>query len=125
MARRREGRRSAEYTNQPRGKSAAEARVERLTWFFLVLIIAVISLIPEGAIPNAYIPFAGAVVLLGSGLYQYSRRWRVSPVTWIAGSIMLVMGGYNAYSRPDADLTGAVLITFALVILFGTLTGET
>lgn len=110
---------------QRRGKSWAEARIERLTWFSLVLVIATISIVPENTFPNAAVPFAGATILLGSGLYQYMQHWRVSPVTWIAGSIMLVMGLYNLYMNPNADLFLPTMITFALVILFGTLTNET
>lgn len=106
-------------------KSAAEAKVERLTWFFLVLVFAVISMLPDDSVPYIVVPLSGAVILLGSGVYQYARKWTVSPVTWIAGSLMLMMGFYNYQFNPNADLTGLVLITFALVILVGVLTNET
>jgi hypothetical protein len=107
------------------GKSNSEAKVERITWFLLVLIFALINLAPEDTFPNAIVPFGGALVLLGSGIYQYSRRWRVSPVTWIAGSILLVFGLYNLYVNQNYNFLGLSLVTFALVILFGLLTGET
>lgn len=126
MARRRRNnnrRSSGQYYG--RGKSWAEARIERLTWFALVLVTATISILPENTFPKAAIPFSGATILLGSGLYQYMQRWRVSPVTWIAGSVMLIMGLYNLYMNPNADLFLPTMITFALVILFGTLTNET
>jgi len=106
-------------------KSAAEARIERLTWFFLVLVFAVLSMLPDNSVPNMVIPFSGAVILLGSGIYQYMRQWRVSPITWIVGSIMLVMGAYNYQVNPNINLTGVVLLLFAGVILFGILTNET
>jgi hypothetical protein len=107
------------------GKSPAEARVERLTWFLLVMIFAILNIVPPGTLPNATVPFAGALVLLGSGIYQYSRRWRVSPTTWVAGSVMLVFGLYNIYVNTTANLLGLSLIIFALVILIGLFTGET
>ena len=108
-----------------RRKSRAEARTERITWFLLVMIFALMNLFPEAKLPNPLIPFAGATILLGSGLYQYFRKWRVSFVTWIAGTTLLIMGIYNVYSRPDLNLTGFSLIVFAIVILFGIITNET
>jgi hypothetical protein len=116
MAKRRNG--------QPRGKSEAEARVERLTWFFLVGIFAVITLL-ETTVPNWVVPVAGATVLLASGLYQYARHWRVSPVTWLAGALMVGLAYINIQIYPDRNYLGLALLVFAGVILFGLLTGET
>lgn len=106
-------------------KSTGEMRAERITWFLLVLVIAILTLIPEGTIPNPVVPFAGAIIMLGSGVYQYARKWRVSPITWIAGAIMLVLGLYNQFMNQEADLLGAVLLAFVAVIGFGVLTNET
>ncbi len=110
---------------QGKRKSDAEARVERFTWFLLVVIFAAFNMLPQGMIPNALIPFSGAVVLLGSGTYQYTKRWKVSPITWIAGTIMLVFGLYNLTLDPNRDFLGLSLVMFAVVIGFGVLTGET
>lgn len=106
-------------------KSDAEARVERFTWFLLVILFATLNMLPAGSVPNAFVPISGAIILLGSGMYQYFRRWHVSPVTWIAGSIMLVLGLYNLAMDPTRDFLGLSLIAFAIVIGFGVLTGET
>jgi uncharacterized membrane protein len=110
-------------------KSAAEAKAERLTWFLLVLIFALLSILQDnveaGAVPNWLVPLSGAVVLLGSGIYQYSNNWRVSPMTWIIGAILLLFGLVNVLVDPTLDLTGFSLLAFAAVILFGLLTGET
>lgn len=112
-------------------KTQAEAKVERVTWFLLVLIFAILSITEENltvgqqVVPNWLVPIAGAVILLGSGFYQYTRRWRVSPLTWIIGSILLLFGLINLYVDPTLDLTGLSLLAFAAVILFGLLTGET
>ena len=78
-------------------KSAAEAKVERFTWFCMVLVFAFIYMLPEDstAIPNWLVPFSGAVILLGSGIYQYMHRWVVSPITWIGGTIMLLLTAVN------------------------------
>ena len=117
MARKRTGR-----------KSETEARVERLTWALLVLSFAIFQLLMDDgsrALPNWFVPASGATVLLGSGLYQYTRRWRVSPVTWIAGSVMLFFTLVNLYVNPGANFLGVALLVFVLVILFGLVTNET
>jgi len=116
--------RSRSYT---RSKSYAEERTERLTWFFLVLAIAGVQIIQQGgaALPNWVIPFAGCVVLLGSGMYQYSKRWRVAPTTWLAGALLAGMTLINLYVNPSLNFLGVSLIVFAAVILMGLLTGET
>jgi len=110
-------------------KSKAEEKVERITWFLLVLIFAFIAIAQDNlaidTIPNWLIPMSGAVVLLGSGTYQYSRNWRVSPITWLTGTILLMFGMINILVEPALNLTGLSLLAFAAVILFGLLTGET
>ncbi len=108
-------------------KSEREAKVERFTWFLLVLVFAVLYLFPpdENNIPNWIIPFSGCVILLGSGFYQYSRRWRVSPATWIAGSILFTLTVINLYVSPEQNYYGLVLLIFAAVIGIGVITGET
>jgi hypothetical protein len=111
-----------------RRKSDAEARVERMTWALLVVAYALFELLPQattGALPNWFVPVAGAVILLGSGMYQYARRWRVNPVTWIAGAVMLFFSLYNVYMNRDANFLGLSLAVFAGVIVFGIITNET
>lgn len=106
-------------------KTDAEARVERITWFLMVLVFAVIYFLPEGTIPSPFIPFAGGVILIGSGLYQYAKRWRVSPTTWIGGTILLMGAVANFTVMPNFDMYGVTLLTFAGVIGIGLLTNET
>lgn len=123
--------RSSNRTNSNTGsytrrKSDDEARVERVTWFLLVLMFGIIYLLPESNdLPNWLVPVAGATILFGSGIYQYTRRWHVSPITWIAGSIMFVLGLYGLYVDPNQNLLSFSLFTFAAVIGIGVLTGET
>lgn len=129
MAKRRRSTRNRNDRNYSRGrrgrKSQAEESVERTTWFLLVLIFALLYIFPEENVPNWIIPVSGAFVLLGSGVYQYTRRWRVSPITWIAGTLMLVLGMYNLYVDANQDFFGLALLTFAVVIGIGVITGET
>jgi uncharacterized membrane protein YjjP (DUF1212 family) len=107
-------------------KSKQELRVERITWFALVAIFIVANLIPEDtAIPNGVTPLLGGIVLIFSGIYQYSHKWRVNFTTWIAGTLMLVMAFYNFTTRPDLNLSFMVIILVALVIAVGVFTNET
>jgi hypothetical protein len=118
--------------NSGRKKSGAEARVERLTWGLLVLIFALLYIFDTylstdiaNAIPNWFVPMAGAVVLLGSGLFQYGRRWRVSPVTWIGGMLLLMFALFGIYVNSQRPFLVESLIVTLVVILFGTFAGET
>ena len=107
-------------------KSNAEAKVERITWFLLVLIFAILNIFPNLNPPIWAVPLAGAIILLGSGVYQYTNKWRVSPMTWIAGTLMLFFALMNLmFGFDNFNFLGPSLLVFALVIGFGILTGET
>jgi uncharacterized membrane protein YhaH (DUF805 family) len=108
-------------------KSLAEERTERLTWFLLVLIFAIMNVLLEGGVnlPNWFVPLSGGVVLIGSGIYQYARRWRVSPTTWLAGALLAGLAIVNLEFSPNRSFLGISLIVFAGVILIGLVTGET
>jgi hypothetical protein len=111
-----------------RKKSSAEARIERLTWGLLVLIFAVLYIASDSILttmPNWLVPLAGGVILLGSGMYQYGRRWRVSPVTWITGVILVVLAVIGMYVAPGRQFIIESLLVTLIVIIFGTFTGET
>jgi hypothetical protein len=109
-----------------RRKSYAEARIERMTWFLLVLVFAILNLLDlEMRGLNWVLPLAGAVILLGSGMLQYMRGWMVSPVTWLGGAALVGLTLFNLYLDPTRDFLGIALIIFAVVILIGLLTGET
>lgn len=114
-------------TEGGRRKSPAEARIERLTWGLLVLIFAVLYLFENAAqaLPNWAVPVAGAVVLLGSGIYQYSRRWRVSPITWIGGVVLLVLAMIAIYTNIQRPFIVESLIVTLIIIIVGTFGGET
>lgn len=115
----------AKRRSRGRRKSNAEARVERLTWGLLVLAIAITQVVPEGQLPLWFVPASGAVILLGSGMYQFTRNWRVSPITWIAAVLLVLFTGVNFYVSPEQNFLGASLLIFAGVIFFGVLTNET
>lgn len=105
-------------------KSEREARIETTTWALLVAIFGVLYFFPD-SVPNWFTPLAGGTVLMGSGLFQYGRGWRVSPITWIGGTALLALTAYSIYTAPTIDLIGPSLLVVAGVIGFGVLTGET
>lgn len=115
--------------NGYRRKTLAEAKVERVTWMLLVGVFAVLYLTQDSEfaaqIPNWFAPVSGALILLGSGFYQYANHWRVSPATWLGGALMLAAAYYGLQMNPERDLTGISLLVFAAVIGFGVVTGET
>lgn len=90
----------------------------------MVLLFAIVQLLP-GTLPNYFVPLAGALILLGSGFYQYSRRWHVSPITWIGGALMGFFAWYNFSVNPAQNFLGEVLVIFFAVIVLGLLTGDT
>ncbi len=111
-----------------RKKSTSEARVERLTWGLLVLIFAVLYIASDTllqSMPNWLVPLAGGVILIGSGIYQYSRHWRVSPVTWITGVTLIFLAVIGFYIAPQRQFIVESLLVTLIVIVFGTFTGET
>jgi hypothetical protein len=118
-------------TTKSRRKSQAETRAERLTWVSLLLIFAFLTIVNDNfarqaeLIPNSFVPLSGAIVLIGSGLFQFTNGWQVSPITWFMGFILLLLGFINVLIDPTLDLTGLSLLAFSAVILAGVITGET
>lgn len=66
-----------------------EAQAEAITAGLLVIILALFIL---RNINDSLAMTAAGIVLLGSGLYQSSRRWHVAVTTWLLG-IVLLLGG--------------------------------
>jgi uncharacterized protein YqgC (DUF456 family) len=106
-------------------KSEAEARIERITWALMVGVFGILYIVPEGTLPNPFVPFSGAVILIGAAVYQYGHGWRVSPITWMSGTLMLLLALYNLTVDLDANFYGVTLMIFAGVIFIGVITGET
>ncbi|MCU0511152.1 MAG: hypothetical protein MUE40_01135 [Anaerolineae bacterium] len=108
-------------------KTGKEARAERITWFALILIFIPLNFGDWlSTIPAYLFPFAVAVVLLFSGIYQWRKDWRVSPIVWIVAALMLVVGGVEIYypAFMPFDPVLAALIAAVGIILFGVLSNE-
>ncbi len=105
-------------------KSAREARIETITWALLVAVFGVLYLFPN-SVPNWFTPLVGGTILIASGLFQYGRGWRVSPITWIGGTVLLGLAAYTIYSASQINVVGLSLLVVAGVIGFGVVSGET
>lgn len=66
-----------------------EAKVETITAALLMLLFAVFLLSNVG---DSLVMTLAGVVLLGSGIYQTTRGWHVSLVTWLLGLVFLLGG---------------------------------
>jgi hypothetical protein len=108
-------------------KTAAEAKVERVTWGLLVAVCAAGVLTPPDTLPNGMVPLLCGVVLLASGLYQQVQRWRVSPATWVLGTALIGIGGGGMYysSLVRFNLTLVALLIVVAFILLGMFSNET
>lgn len=119
-------------------KSPQEAKAERTTWFFLVLVFIALNFDREGDIAGFAVPIICAFILLFSAIYQQlQRRWRVAPIVWIIATGLLILGGTIWYFQTVAANNAAAqaillylnpvlisLVATVIVILMGVLTNE-
>lgn len=101
-----------------------EKRVERITWFLMVLPFFVLSVVDADAIPPALVPLVIAGFLFASGIYQLMKRWPVNPSVWIAGGLLIAVGGYNLGVDPNFDVVLPTLIGVVAVIVLGIITNQ-
>ncbi|MCA9888442.1 MAG: hypothetical protein KC546_08710, partial [Anaerolineae bacterium] len=113
-------------------KSRQEARVERYTWFSMVVIFILLSLDERLSEPSFWVPLVISAILFISGIIQYQNGWRISPFTWIVGAVLLVIGGLTWYfSRPEVAVSlqflDPILISLLatiVVIVYGIISNE-
>lgn len=107
------------------GKSPKEARVERVTWFALVMLFVPLNFGQWlQMIPAYFFPAAVGIILIISGGYQYSQGWRVAPIVWIIAALMIAYAGYGWYMKPLVDPVLISLVGVIFVISLGILTNE-
>ena len=107
-------------------KTSAELRVERLTWFGLVGVLVIPSVMPDWlTLHNALSPFFAGLVLIASGIYQHRQKWIVGFSTWVAGTISFGIAVYSLLERPELDMTLPVVLLAVFVIGIGIFVNET
>jgi hypothetical protein len=116
-------RRSSSYSNRRRSRRSSERQVELFS-FLAIVMLFLLQLMAGSAFPTMTILLLGSIVLLGSAIYQSSRNWRVNPMTWIGGALMLVFAvlGMQGGAVPLGPLLP--LVIFAAVLVASFVTGE-
>lgn len=116
-------RRSSSYYNRRRSRRSSERQVELFSFMAIVLLF-LLQLMAGTAFPTMTTLLLGSIVLLGSAIYQSSRRWRVNPMTWIGGALMLVFAvlGMQGGTIPLGPLLP--LAIFGAVLVASFITGE-
>jgi hypothetical protein len=94
--------------------------------FGLIIVLFALQLLSSTAFSTEIILLLGGFLLLGSAVYQSSRRWRVNPMTWIGGASMLIFGILAVQTGVVPLGLGPLLplLIFAAVIIASFLTGE-
>ncbi len=106
--------------DSPASKSAEEYRIERLTWFGIVAVLVIIGVLPDWlTLHHGVTPLGAGLVIIVSGVVQRRRGWRIAFSTWLAGTLLLVIAGFNFVSRPDLDLSLAVIVVAVALITLG------
>ena len=114
------GYRSGGYRRRER--RSEERTVEMVSFGLIIVLFAVMLLYPK--ISPATIALIGGLILVGSAVFQWQRRWRVNPATWIGGVIMLVAGFLGLQGQPMPLGIYLPLLVFGIVIVASFLTGE-
>ncbi len=88
----------------------------------LIIVLFAISLLYP--LKPEVIALIGGGIFLAAAVFQWQRRWRVNPMTWIGGGVMLIAGILGLQGN---GLPGGIFLplgVFALIIVASLLTGE-
>lgn len=111
------------YRYSRKSRRREERAVEAIT-FGLIILLILIALFANLNLSGGIVSLFGGALLTGSAIYQSQRRWRVNPITWIAGIGMLFVAFLDFYQgRGSVGLLVPILI-MAGVLAFSFLTGE-
>lgn len=73
-------------------KKGKEARVERATWFAMILVFVLLRFDRSVTYTEFLVPISLGIILLVSGTYQITQKWPVSPFTWMFGAVLVLAG---------------------------------
>jgi uncharacterized membrane protein YhaH (DUF805 family) len=116
-------RRTSYGYSRRRSRRSSERQVEMFSFLAIVLLF-ILQLMAGAAFSTVTILLLGSLVLLGSASYQTSRRWRVNPMTWIGGALMLVFAILGMQGNPVPLGPLLPLGIFAAVLVASFVTGE-
>src|SRR4051812_19579046 len=110
--------------NYRRRERKREERQVEVVAFGAVIVLFAIGLLTQ-ALRSDIISVIGGAIFLGAAVYQWQRRWRVNPVTWIGGLIMFIVGLYAMQNHTDVPMGMLFpLGMFAIIIVASAVSGE-
>lgn len=104
-----------------RRKTGQEAKVERLTWFLMVIVFLFMT---NNGFDGTVTLLAVSVILLLSGLYQWRKRWSVGPVVFLAAGVGILAGSYSFFQPLPVDLSLMSFFIIMAVIGIGVITND-
>ena len=107
-------------------KTGQEARVERTTWFAMSMPFVLLSFDEGLTLPSYVIPIIISIILLISGVYQYTQGWRISPIVWIISALLMAVSIYEIVASITfpIDLVLVSLVAVIIIIVWGIVTNE-
>lgn len=114
------------YSSYSRRNRRREERMVEVVTFGLIIVLFILQLVSATAFNTQIILLLGGFLLLGSAVYQSSRRWRVNPMTWFGGGAMLLCGVLALQTGVVPFGLGPLLplLIFGAVIAASFITGE-
>ena len=109
-----------EDAEAPQPRSAGDYRIERFTWFGVVGVLVITDALPDWlSLHQGLTPLAAGLVFILSGVVRKRRGWSMPLFIWVAGTLLLVMAGFNFLSQPALDLSLVVVVFATIVITMG------
>ena len=105
-------------------KKGKEAKFERATWFFMIMVFALLRFDRGLSLPEQVIPTIIGLILIFSGIYQISQKWPVSPFTWMIAIILLVSAFVTLRINLPVDLIFLSFIGAVAHIIIGIISNE-
>ncbi len=102
-------------------KTGQEAKIERLTWFLIVIVFLFMS---NNGFDGAATLGIVSTILLISGLYQWRKRWSVGPAVFLAAGIGALITLYSLWQPLPVDLSLVSFILIVVVIFVGIITND-
>lgn len=108
-----------------RRKTGREARIERLTWYAIVLIVIMMNFFDQNLVlPSYIIPLIIASILIVSGVYQQMQGYGVSLISWGVAIALILFAAFEIYYNLPFDLRLLSIVGVVVVIVSGVITNE-
>lgn len=106
-------------------KTGREARIERLTWYAIVLVIILMNFFDQNLVlPSYIVPGIIATILIISSVYQQIQGYGVSLISWGVAIALILLGAFEVYYNLPFDLRLLSIVGVVVVILSGVITNE-